>query len=342
MTTYAQLFCTVEDVRADSQSPGVDEARVYQAIREASDYLQKEIGWFIPVTDTQNFTGSDMTDLFIPPLLAITALTDDGQALTSVDYILKPNGGFWANGPYTKMIADPDSTLLSMWTPEVDAVAITGRWGLFERSASISATVADTTSQSNSQTTLKLSTGATVSLGMVLLIGTEQELVTGWGAPTASATTLNGAVAATDQTITVANGALVNIGEIIRVDFEVMKVKDIRTHQLSVVRGWNGTGSASHLTATAVDVYRTVNVDRGVNGTTAAAHLNGVSISRYFAPDDIQYLCKQIATLIINKAKGGYQGRTGNAELGVVFYNDAFPKMEIERIKRRYSIRTAP
>jgi hypothetical protein len=119
-----------------------------------------------------------------------------------------------------------------------------------------------------------------------------------------------------------------------------MKIVDIRTHQLAVIRGWNGTGRIAHLTSTAVDVYRTVTVERGVNGTTAAAHLNGVSMTRYVAPSDIQYLCKQIATLIANKAKSGYQGRTGNAELGVVFYHDAFPRQDIERIKALYNIRS--
>jgi hypothetical protein len=342
MTVYAQLFCTVDDIRADAQSAGVDEARVYQAIREACDYLQKEIGWFIPVTQTVNFSGKSKRTLFVPPLLGITSISNDDTALTAADYILKPDGGMWANGPYTRLIADPDSTLLTVWTCEIDDVVIAGRWGLYERTAALASTVADTTQQSDSQLTLKVSSGAEVSPGMVLLIGSEQELVTGWSTPTASATTLNGAVAATDEYITVANASLVNIGEIVRVEFEQMLVRDLNTtnQRLSVIRGWNGTARVLHTTSTAVDVYRTVTVTRAVNGTTAAAHANGAAISRYFAPDDIQYLAKQIATLIINKAKSGYQGRTGNAELGVVFYNDAFPRQDIERIKARYNIRS--
>jgi hypothetical protein len=340
MTVYAQLFCTVADLVSDAQSPGLDEARMFQAIREASDVLQKEIGWFIPVTQTLNFHGHDADALFVPPLLAVTAISDYGTSLTSVDYILKPDGGMWANGPYTRLLVDPDSSLIAVWTGEVDAVAITGRWGKFEKTAALSATVADTTQQSDSQLTLKLSSAAEVSPGMVLLIGSEQELVTGWSTPTNSVSTLNGAVSATDESITVTNGALFSIGETIRVDFEQMKIVDIRTHQLAVIRGWNGTGRIAHLTSTAVDAYRTVTVERAVNGTLAAAHLNGVSMSRYIAPNDIGYLCKQIATLIANKAKGGYQGRTGNAELGVVFYHDAFPRQDIERIKALYTIRS--
>lgn len=336
--SYAQLFCTVADLVADAQSPGADEARMYQAIREASDYLQKEIGWFLPVTLARSFNGKGSNRLFVPPLLAISTIVNDSDTLTTLDYILKPDDGFWPNGPFGQLLVDPDATLLSCWFDEENGVVITGRWGKYERSADTGANVDDTTQQNSSQLTLKVDNGAKVSPGMVLLIGSEQELVTGWGDPTASITTLNGAVSATDETITLANGALVNVGEVLRVDFEQMKIKDKRTHQCSVTRSWNGTGRVSHLTATAVDVYRTVNVERGMNGTTAAVHANAVDIHRYFVPDDMQYLTKEIATLIVNKAKGGYQGQSGNEQLGVVFYNDAFPRFDIERIKEKYRI----
>lgn len=328
---------------SDAQSPGVDEARMYQAIREASDYIQKEIGWFIPITLTRRFNGHGKTELFVPPLLSITTITNDDTSLDTADYILKPDNGYWPEGPYSRLVVDPDASI-SDFVDEEDGVIITGKWGKYNRSGSTSATVADTTSQSDSQTTLKVSNGAKVSPGMVLLIGSEQELVTGWSDPTASVTTVTEPVTATDETLTLADASLVNVGEIIRIDYEQMFVRDRRTtpKTVSVIRGWNGTGRVTHADNAAVDVYRTVTVERGVNGTTAAAHLNGVSISRYFTPDDIQFLCKEIATLIVNKAKGGYQGRSGDANLGVVFYHDAFPRADIERIRDRYYIPRAP
>lgn len=338
MTTFAQYFCTVADLVADKQSPGIDEARMFQAIREASETISKEIGWFIPVTLTRLFDGRGSKTLFVPPLLSISSILNDTTALTTADYILHPEGGFWANGPYVQLKVHPDATLLYSWCAQLSGVTITGRWGKYERSGPIGATVADATSQDASQLTLKVSDGGKVSPGMVLLIGSEQEAVTGWGDPTASVTTLNGAVGVSDDVITLANGALVNVGEVLRVDFEQMKVQDKRTHQCSVIRSWNGTGKVAHLTAAAVDVYRTASVERGVNGTTAAVHANGLAISRYFAPDDIQFLCKEIATLTASKALSGYQGRTGNAETGVVFFNDSFPKFDIDKIKSNYHI----
>lgn len=340
MTANAQLFCTVSDIAADKNSPGVDEARTYQAIREASDFLQKEIGWFIPVTLTRRFDGMGREMLIIPPLLSITSLVNGSVSLSSSDYILKPDYGYWANGPYGTLLVNPDSSTLLAWEDDIDGVAITGRWGLFSRSASISATVADTTQQSDSQTTLKVSDGARVSPGMLLLIGSEQELVTGWSSPTENVTTVTEAVTASADQLTLADASLVNVGEIIRIDFEQMRVTDRRTstNMVSVIRGWNGTGRVTHADNAPVDAYRTVTVERGVNGTTAAAHANGAAISRYYAPDDIQFLCRQIATLMINKAQGGYQGRTGDPELGVVYYHDAFPRYELEQIKQRYAL----
>ena len=341
MTNFAQTYCTVRDLISDAQAPIADEARLFQAIREACDYIQKEIGWFVPVTLTRGFQAPEsVVDLFVPPLLEVSTLTNETDTLSSVDYIAKPDGGHWSNGPYTKLTADPDSALLSDWSDEVDGVSITGKWGLYNRTALLSATVADTTQQSSSQLTLKLSSAGVVSPGMVLLIGSEQQWVTGWGDPTTSVTALNGAITNTDEILTVDDASLVQVGEIIRIDFEQMLVKDrnTSTQKLFVLRGWNGTTRAAHLDNATLDVYRTVTVERGVNGTTAAIHANGTSISRYMAPDDVQYLAKQIATLIVNKAKSGYQGRTGNAETGVVFYNDAFPRFEIERVEECYAL----
>jgi hypothetical protein len=337
--SYAQFFCTVADLVSDKQAPGLDETRMFQAIRDASDFVQKHIGWFIPVTLTRSFQGNGSGRLALPAmLLGITSITNDGVTLATTDYVLKPDDGYWASGPFGELHVDEDSNLLSAWSEDKNGVAISGRWGMFERSGISGATVQDTTQQSDSQRTLKVSDGGKVSPGMVLLIGSEQEAVTGWEAPTEAVTVLNGAITAADEIITVDNGALVHSGEILRVDFEQMKIKDIRSNQCSVIRSWNGTGKVAHADDKAVDVYRTVTVDRGVNGTTAAVHANGVAISRYFVPDDILYLTKEIATLSANKAQGGYQGRTGNDQTGVVFYNDAFPQFDIQKIKENYYI----
>jgi hypothetical protein len=120
------------------------------------------------------------------------------------------------------------------------------------------------------------------------------------------------------------------------VDFEKMKIVDINTTQWSVYRNWNKTKAAAHLAAANVDVYRTFTVSRGVNGTTPADHLNGVEIFRYVPPADIGLLAKACAALAKKLADSQYAGRTGDAQLGQVFYNDVVNKAQLEQAQENY------
>ncbi len=339
MSNSAQIFCTLDDLITDLESPGGDVTRMMQAIKDASDYLQKEIGWFIPVTQTVKRNGLGDTKLFLPALLAATAIVNDDDTLVAnVDYLLRPDPPHWMNGPYTWLEVGPDATLLSGWYEAENGVQVTGRWGLYEKSVALTATVADTAQQSDSQGTLKVNDGSQVSPGMVLLLGSEQELVTGYGSPTASVTALNGLVDANTEEITVDDASLINVGEVFRVDFEQFKCRDrnTTTEKVHVYRGWNKTNRVQHLDNAAVDAYRTFNVDRACNGTTAAAHLINAAISRYDPPDDVRFLAREIATLMLNKAKSGYAGKSGNEQTGTTFYNDAFPRFDIDRVKEAY------
>lgn len=336
---YAQVFATVADLIADKDSPGVNDARMYQAILDASEWVQKEVGWFIPVNLTRSFEARAVSRrLFIPPLLQLESITNDEVTLAAVDYVLAPESGFWPHGPYTQVIVGPEATQLRAWSCTTNAVVLAGLWGMYLRSATIDASVADENYQDDTQATLTVSNGGAVSPGMVLLIGSEQELVTGWGAPSLAITQLNGAIDASTEVITVDNGALLNIGEVLRVGFEQLRVRDIQGHECEVTRGWNGTRKTTHSDNAAVDAYRTVTVQRSVNGSVPAAHSNGTPLARYLVPNDILLLTKEIAMLSINKALGGYQGRTGNDDTGVVFYNDIFPRFDVKAIKDNYFI----
>ena len=338
MTAYAQIFCTVDDMIADLESAGGDVTRMYQAIRDACDLIEREIGQFIPVSATKYFDGLGSSQLFIPPVLAITSIENDEIALVAdTDFYMRPTGGHWANGPYSWLEAAPESSLLSTWVNEINDVMIAGRWGMFERIAALSGTAS---AQLIGATTLTVSDGSQVSPGMVIKNESEQELVTGYGAVTAAVTTLNGAIDATDDEITLAAVSGVNVGEIIRVGFEQMKVtdKNTTTMKIAVMRGWNRTQRVSHAHAVAVDVYRTFNVERGVNGTTTAAHSGSLTISRYHAPDFIRYLATGGAILMMNKARSGFAGKTGNEQMGTTFYNDSWMFKEMEKARRLFYI----
>ena len=332
-----QIFCTMDELLADADDNGGDAAALLKHIRAASQVLLQEIGKFIPLTQEVRLDGNGKARLFVPPLLAVSSLVNGDDTLVSTDYLLRPNGRMWVDGPYTQLDVDPDSANLSAWYAEADSVVINGRWGLYEKSEDTGANTG-ASEQSVSSTSLVTTNGSKVSPGMVCLIGTEQELVTGYGAVTASVTTLAEDLDLVEEEISVANGALLSVGEIVRAGFEQMKILDINGNTLYVRRGWNGTKKATHASASALDVYRTFTVVRAVNGTTAAVHSAGSDIYRYLVPEDVRILCVEIATLMRRKALGGFAGKSGNSELGEVYYHDMFPRFDLERVRSHYLI----
>ena len=336
---YAQLFCTAAELESDLGLAGSVRAEVMlEKIAAASDFIQKRLGWFIPVTRTLYFNGMGRERLYIPALLGLTgSIVNDGNTLVDADFTYYPNGRHWANGPYSRLDVGPNALNISAWVSEDEGVVIPGRWGLYEETELTDATVNNTTSQSASQLTLLVSDGSKVSPGMVLLIGTEQEHVTGWGDPTAAVTTLSVAVDAVTTEFTLAAASL-NVGEIGRIGLEQFKVLDKNGTLYYVQRAWNKTRQAVHTINSSVDVYRTVEVVRGVNGTTAAIHLNGVSVSRYKAPSDVNYLCRQIAALMLKKAQAGFAGKIGNADTGETTYTNEFPMIAMREIEDNYRI----
>jgi hypothetical protein len=342
-TVYAQFFCTVNDLLNDPAPPAGDVEILFKEIQAASRTIQEEIGEFIPVSEIRKFsanlTMNGISRLFIPPMLGLLgSIVNDDITLVAADYILQPGERHWRNGPYSWLEVDPDASNLSAWSDEQDGIVIPARWGLYEESEVTGSILG--AAQSDVETNLQVSDGSKISPGAVLLISSEQELVTGYEAPLAAITTLNGGIDATQETIVLTNGALVTVGEIIRIGVEQMRILDIATHTCYVQRHWNKTLGAVHSTGASVDVYRMFTVVRGVNGIVAAAHDISTAISRYLVPGDVLFLCKEIATLMVNKASSNYAGRTGNQELGTVFYNDAFPRYDLERIRDHYSIKT--
>lgn len=333
MSTY----CTVKEMLEDIERAGVKawkEPGAFRWIEAASQFIDERLGNFIPVTETRYFDGLGKPDLFVDPLLAITTLTQDTTTIASTQFVLYPRRRHWADGPYTRLTVDPDAVSLSVWTCERDVIALAGRWGMYERTVALAAIVA---SQTDSATSLVVDRADAISPGAMLLIGTEQEQVTATGDPTDSTANTAEAVDASEEEIDLTDASLIYAGEVIRIDFEQMLVLDKLSNTALVARGYNGTKRATHTTAADVYVYRTFTVERGVNGTTAAAHTDA-AISRYVAPADVAYLCRQIAALMLKKAEGGFAGKVGNAELGEVFYTAEFPGGPLKDIERNYRI----
>jgi hypothetical protein len=338
--TTVQVFCTIAElVESLPGLTGGDEAVLRRHIGASSEFLAKEIGWFIPVTETLSVDGTGKEYLVIPPMLAITTLLHDGTTLsTPADYLLYPSGREWLNGPYS-WLQIAEGGQLNCWKAEAQVVSLAGRRGLYELVGSTGTQLS--AQQLIGDAALLVKDGSKLSPGMVVKLTDEQALVTATGAPTASTTTVSVAVAAADVELTLADETKVNVGEIIRLGFEQCKIldKNSTSHKVSVIRGYNNTLKTTHAISTPVDVYRTFAVTRAVNGTVAAAHAADLAIDRYQVPEDLGFLAREIAGLMLKKEQSGYAGRTGNVELGTVFYNDAFPRDDLAKIKKNYTIK---
>lgn len=334
---YAQSYCTLAELEEDLNLQGSErEGRVMPKIKTASDFIQKYIGLFFPVLMTRSFNGGYQKRLYVPPLLSISTIYNNSTALVGGDIIARPEKRYWPNGPYAWIDVDPFPVNLSLWYGVDEGVLITGEWGMYKLTQDLEATTG--ASQIAGATTLRVSDGSKVSPGMVVLIGSEQEYIKSTSTPVSAVTTLSAAITDSEaQTIPLTNGALVNVGEIIRCGVEQMKITDINGNTAAVVRGWNRTVKSTHLISANVDVYRIFNVTRGVNGTTDAAHDSGYSVYRQAVPDDVNMLCRKMAGRMLKDAQGGFSGVIGDPTMGQAQYLYILPK-ELDDIRQAYYI----
>jgi hypothetical protein len=325
--TNAQIYCTVAELAADLKLPG-DEPRLVQRIREASQFLARRFGRFVPVSETRRFAGVSVETLNLGEgLLEITAVRVDGAAVT--DYTARPASRCWPNGPYTWLERSAG------WG---QAVEIDGLWGLYQEAEPLGVSL----TQAVDATTLALPDGSLLSPGMVLQLGAEQQLVTagngGERSPAATAAASKLAAAVDNQTaeIPVDDGAEFHAGEVLQIGTEDLAILKLAGNTLVCARGWNGTIAAAHDNDSSIGVYRTYTVTRAVNGTTAAAHQT-VAASRLLPPADVHWLALQIAGLMRMKAISAFGGRAGNPNQGETFYINEFPR-QIADIHQNYSI----
>lgn len=336
MTIYAQLFCTTAELIKDLGLSG-DEPELLSRIRAASADLANVIGKFIPAVETRTFYPNRMGEINIDPVLWVLTVTNDttvvtARTSTADGYTLEPGQRCYPHGPYSRI--DPGGTVWSRY-----GVHILAYWGKYEE---IRAVGVSAVTQTDSAATLAVSDGSKLSAGMLLLLDTEQELITGGSGdeaspdPTIATSLLNGAVAADDEEITVDDGSEFNRGEVIRLGTEDCMIRRIVSNVLVVQRGWNGTTKVAHADDLAVYIYRTFVVDRGMNGTSAMAHTDE-PVYRLTVPDDVNWMARQVAGLMRMKAKVGFANKSGNAELGETFYYTEFPS-QINKIKANYQV----
>lgn len=323
----AQIYCTVGEL-IDGLGLNGDEPRLLQRIREASAFMARRLGRFLPVLETRKFAGDSAESLNLDDgLLEIVSVKVNGAAVT--DYTAKPASRCWENGPYTWL------ERAGGWGQSVE---IEGWWGLYREAESLGVTV----TQAASATTLALPAGNVLSPGMVLQVDDEMELVTagngGPRSPAASAaeSQLAASVDHAAEELEVDNGAEFYPGEVLQIGVEDVYIRKIAGNRLVTTRGWNGTTKTAHEVDAPISVYRTYAVERAVNGTEVAEHASA-AVVRCLPPADVHWLAQQIAALMRQKALTAFGGRAGNPDQGESFYVNEFPR-QIADIAANYSL----
>jgi hypothetical protein len=315
----AQLYCTVGELVADLNLTG-DDGTLFDRIKAASQYIERRFGNFIPRKAVKEFRESG-TSLRVDPLLTVTAIKNNDSVIT--DYDLFPLARYWENGPYGR---------IELGSGAWDVVEITGLWGKYNETQSLGEAI----TQTDEAAEISVSNGAILSIGTVLALGDEQQLVTGVGDPTAALSVVTAAVDAAENEIPVTNGAEFHRGEVIQVSTEDLFIFRVVGNTLVCKRGWNGAARKAILKDTPIGVYRTFSVVRGVNGTAAAAH-DAAALGRYLPPWDVNWLCRQVTGLMVKKAQAGFAGKVGSVELGEAFYFNEFPS-QVDKIQQNYRI----
>tara|TARA_Y100000310_G_scaffold259499_1_gene268189 strand:- start:3722 stop:4786 length:1065 start_codon:yes stop_codon:yes gene_type:complete len=326
---------------------GIQGSQHDSAIDAAIDAASREVDnlsmtrW-IPITETRKYDAAYPAlrgrRLYLDhDLISIDTFTDQGDeavAVNATEYRLMPENH---GPPYSwlellldvttaEFRADPDTHQQSL--------RITGKWASNDNTIAASEVG---TNQNNSQTTLLVADGSKIDVGDTLLIGSEQEFVSGrtdadLGINTHGST---GAMTVdkTDKTLTLASAPTdaVTVGEVMRIGSERMLVEAINsTSSFEVERAYDGTTLAAHSTGDDVYIFRTYTVTRNVNGTTVAEHNDGVAITKYAPPVDIQELTLGTAVTRFQQQRAGWGREIGRGESAREFRGG-----EIERLRKR-------
>lgn len=294
--------------------------------RQIDERLGIPEGYFYPHTATRYYRWPQRTesrvqhrrsqvlylDAWLISLTSMTGESGDNTIPTSEIFLEPANDG----PPYTRLEIDYSTTNVNAeFAGGADQrdIAVTGSWGY--RASTVGASSLGAAIATAAATSMTVKDGSLIDVGDALLIETEQLFISA-RTDVDLAQNLNGALTAsvTDTTVVIdgAPADAVNVGEVLRVGSERMRVTAINsTTSFEVSRGYAGTTLAAHLSSADVFIERVYTIERGVNGTTAATHADDTAISRYTVPDVIRQLAVALAANGVQQGLSAYSGDAG-------------------------------
>jgi hypothetical protein len=304
------------DVReAAHRSTQIDEA-IASASDDIDGWLNRHKHGLAPRNATRyfpwpSFTFSRAWRLWLDEneLISVTTLTAGGTVITSSDYFLEPvNSG----PPYTHIEIDLDSqAAFTNSGTHQRAISVVGVWGI-NNDQKTAGTLAEALDAS--ETAVDVSDASLVGVGDVLTIESERMLVTGRSS-LSTGVNLGTALTAlkSNQTIAGISGGF-NVGEVLLIGSERMKIVENNGTDLTVIRAYDGSTLAAHSIGAGLFAYRTLTVERGALGTTAATHSISTAVTKWDVPQLVRDLCKAEAITRLEQEFSAYGARVYSDE----------------------------
>ena len=287
-------YATVEQVSAslDFKASAFETPRLTRLVLSASRRIDEMLHrHFYPLTETRSYhLGGGGGFWLEADLFSLTGVTADTVSITISTVTLHPGVApfHW----------------ISQTGVDVD---VTGVWG-FTRDTTPAGALAE--ALDNSETGVDVTDSSLVGIGDLILVDTEQMIVT---AKTQLDTGQNLSITVTADTavttIDVSDGTGYAAGEVILIESEDMLIVSISSNALTVKRAWDGSVLAAHSSGKDIFAPRTLTVERGAVGTTKATHTDTTTITRNVAPGPIIDLCIAEAITTYQQESSGY-GRT--------------------------------
>lgn len=326
------------DIAETARANDAVDRAIESASRNAEGLLQRR---FYPWTGTRYFDWPNrnsrssyklyLDQYEIAPNGGTTTLVAGGTAIASTDFFLEPAN---ADGfePYTQVQIDLASNAVfdSGDTPQ-RAIAITSVFmgcPVVETSGGTTAEALD-----SSETGVDVSDSYAIGVGSVIKIDSERMIVTGKSLLTTGQTLQTPVTdAESADAIVVTTGSAFNVGEIITLDTERMRIDDIAGNTLVVKRAVDGSTLASH-TGSTIYAPRTLIVQRGALGTTAASHSTSASIAVHVVPGPVESLTVAYAQNQLLQEGSGFARISGAGENAKEFTGRGIRSLEEDAVQ---------
>jgi hypothetical protein len=299
---------TLVDAKLEAASRGVEKflhRRFYPELRT----IRKD--W-----PNNQYAATNQVWLDDQEIISLASLVSGGATIPTASVFLR-RGDDLAEPPYSFLEIDLASAYaLSSGNTFQRSNVITGVFGHNETDITVPAHGVLGGSINTSVTTMVVTPSSgkiNLGVGSLLMLGTERLVVTERSMSDTTQNLANTLTASNGDTVVgVASGAAFARDEVILIDGERMKIRDIAGNNLIVTRSWDGSVIDDHTIGADVYALRTFTIQRGVLGSTAAAHTLNDSIYAHQYPGLVNELTIAETVVLLEQNSSGYARTVGS------------------------------